>query len=38
MIGKKQENKHIPPTPRISNGGLSVVLRFALRIIASVPG
>jgi hypothetical protein len=32
------KNKHERPTPRISNGGLLVVLGFVLRIIASVPG
>jgi len=26
------------PTPRISNGGLLVVLSFALRVIVRVPG
>jgi len=28
----------LPPTPRISNGGLLVVLWFSLRIIGRVPG
>jgi len=31
-------SKILLPTPRISNGGLLVVLRFALRSIAGIPG